>query len=374
MNKKKAFFTVLIMAMLLCGCGDQRIIEKLGFLHTASFDLIPAEKEQSEDQLMVSVTYPIIDAQLRKVRYEVFTEVAKTSKEAKMRIARKSELRLVSGQMRSTLYGLSLSRKGLWDHLDTLVRDPAISQRIKISVVNGNANELLKKKYPSHPATGQYIDRLLDKEARTNNVPEITLYEFARDYFDDGIDAIAPIIKDIGEDVAIDGIALFDGDQYKTKLDVDQSIYFAFLRDSFKRGDLSIDLGDVGLSGEYVFSTLSNKRKVKVSRDSSGSYAVDIAMEIRGSVLEYTGEFKLSDQIERGKLEKLVSQHISRKLDTIIKKLQKNNVDSIGVGKYVRNSMSFEGWSKLDWERLYPQVDIRPSVQVTIKDYGKFER
>jgi len=373
-NKRTGFFTILILAVLLSACGDQRIIERLGFLHTASFDLMPAENEHSEDQLMVSLTYPIIDAQLRKVRYEVFTEIAKTSKEAKMKISRKSELRLVSGQMRSTLYGLSLSRKGLWDHLDTLVRDPAISQRIKISVVNGNANELLKKKYPSHPATGQYIDRLLDKEARTNNVPEITLYEFARDYFDDGIDAIAPIIKDIGEDVAIDGIALFDGDQYKTKLDVDQSIYFAFLRDSFKRGDLSIDLGDVGLSGEYVFSTLSNKRKVKVSRDSSGSYIVDIAMEIRGSVLEYTGEFKLSDQIERGKLEKLVSQHISRKLDTIIKKLQKNKVDCIGVGKYVRNSMSYSNWSKLDWKSLYPQVVIRPSVQVTIKDYGKFER
>ncbi|MFF2888751.1 Ger(x)C family spore germination protein [Paenibacillus sp. NPDC057967] len=374
MSKVRIVFTAILMAVLISGCGDQRIIERLGFLHTASFDLIPAEHEHAEDQLLFSVTYPIIDAQLRKVRYESFSAVAQTGKEAKMKIARKSELRLVSGQMRSTLYGLSLSRKGLWSYIDTLVRDPAISQRIKITVVNGNASDLLKKKYPSHPSTGQYIDRMLDKEARSNNVPEITLYEFARDYFDDGIDAIAPIIKDVGEDVAIDGIALFDGDQYKTKLDADQAIYFAFLRDSFKRGEISIDLGEVGLGGEYVFSTLSNKRKVSVSQSSSGTYEVDIAVQIRGSVLEYNGDFKLSDQNERGKLEKLVSQHISRKLDAIIKKMQKNNVDSIGIGKHVRNSMSFSKWSKLDWDLVYPQVIIRPSVQVTIKDYGKFER
>lgn len=362
------------MACLLSGCGDQRILERLGFLHTISYDLIAAENGQPEDLLKISATYPIIEAQQRKVRYEVFSATAQTGKEAKIKIGRKSELILVSGQMRNTLFGVDLAKKGLWNYIDTLVRDPAISQRVKITVVNGNANELLQKKYTAHPSTGQYIDRMLEKEASSNNVPEVTLYAFTRDYFDDGIDAVAPIIKDQGDDIVIDGIALFDGDQYVTRLDADQALYFAFLRGSFKQGDISIDLGEVGLRGEYVFSTLNSKRKLKVSRDSSGQFKVDIAVKISGSVLEYTGDLKLSEQEEKEKLEKLVSKHISRKLENIVKKLQKNKVDSIGIGKYVRNSMSYSDWVKQDWNLLYPKTEIRTAVDVTIKDYGKFER
>ncbi|RJE89737.1 Ger(x)C family spore germination protein [Paenibacillus sp. 1011MAR3C5] len=363
-----------LLACLLSGCSDQRILERLGFLHTASYDLIPVENKHMEDQLEVSVTYPVIDAQLRKVKYEVFSATAQTSKEAKMKISRKSELSLVNGQLRSTLFGLSIAKKGLWEYIDTLVRDPSISQRVKITVVNGNANELLKKKYPSHQSTGQYIDRMLEKEVRSNNVPEITIYEFARDYFDDGIDVIVPIIKDQGVDIVVDGIALFEGDQYKTKLDAEQAIYFAFLRDSFKQGDISIDLSEVGLRGEYIFSTLSSKRELNVKRDSSGAREVEIAVDIRGSVLEYTGDLQLSDHEEKERLEKLVSHYISRKLNAIIKKMQKYKVDSIGVGKHVRNSMTYSDWIKLDWNRLYPQTKIQTNVHVTIKDYGKFER
>lgn len=374
MNKNRIIFVVAVMACLLSGCADQRILERLGFIQTISYDRIPTQNEQSKEQLMISVTYPIIEAQQKKVRYEVFSAMAQTGKEAKIKLSRKSELKLVSGQLRSTLFGLSLSKKGLWNYIDTLVRDPAISQRVKITVVNGSANELLNKRYTSHSSTGQYVDRMLETEVQSNTIPEVTLYQFARDYFDDGIDAVAPVIKDQGEDVVIDGIALFKGDKYVTKLDIEQAIYFAFLRGSFKQGDLSIDLGEVGLNGEYVFSTLNSKRKVKVTRNNSDAFKVDLYVDIKGSVLEYTGDLKLSSHEEKIKLEGLVSKHITQKLTEIIKKMQKNKVDSIGIGKHVRNSMSYSNWNKLDWDEVYSQMEIRANVQVKIMDYGKFER
>lgn len=43
------------------------------------------------------------------------------------------------------------------------------------------------------------------------------------------------------------------------------------------------------------------------------------------------------------------------------------------VGKNVRNSLSYEEWNKLDWDKAYPNADIRISARVVIKDFGKFK-
>ncbi|WP_452472545.1 Ger(x)C family spore germination protein [Paenibacillus xanthanilyticus] len=58
---------------------------------------------------------------------ENITVTAKTSKESKLLLSRKTELIMVSGQLRDTLYGLSLAKRGIWEYIDTLVRDPSIS-------------------------------------------------------------------------------------------------------------------------------------------------------------------------------------------------------------------------------------------------------
>lgn len=43
MSSRLRMSITLIIALLLTGCGDQRVLERLGFTHTVSYDL--AENE-----------------------------------------------------------------------------------------------------------------------------------------------------------------------------------------------------------------------------------------------------------------------------------------------------------------------------------------
>ncbi|MDQ0115346.1 Ger(x)C family spore germination protein [Paenibacillus harenae] len=372
LRKKALLLQLFAVLLVLTGCGDEKILERLGFIHTAGYELVPAENSDEPDRLRVTIAVPKADPE-GKIKRETMTAVVATSKEAKIEFSRQTELSLVSGQLRNTLFGAALARKGIGEHIDTFVRDPAISQRMKITVVNGNVQHLLTRRYAEHPRPGQYVDRMLDKEAEAMMIPNVTLYDFTRDYYDDGIDAVAPIIREKGKDITIDGIALFQGDRYVARIDPDDSLIFAILRRNFKRGEMSINLNSLGYGKEkLLFSSMVSSRKIKVNRGENGGLSVQIRMLVKGSVLEYVGDLKIGEEEDRHKLEKRIAEYLTSNAQKMIDAMQRHKADSIGIGKHVRNSMSYAEWKSTNWDELYPNIEVKCSTEVVIKHFGKF--
>ncbi|WP_246431606.1 Ger(x)C family spore germination protein [Paenibacillus endophyticus] len=364
---------LLLVIVIIAGCGDQRILEKQGFIQSTGYDLNGTKNDEKDNRLMITVDIPKSDPEQRMQR-ETLTAIAHSSKEAKILFAGQTELSLVSGQLRSTLFGVSLAKTGIWKHIDTLVRDPSISQRVKIVVVNGRAHDLLVRDYPQHPRAGQYIDRMLEKESALMSFPLVTIYDFSRDYFDDGIEPIAPIIRENKKNISFDGIALFKKDRYITKIESKQSLIFSMMKQNFKKGEISMKLGDGSKKQEYLlFSSVISNRNVKVKRSTKGNFNIQINIVVKGSVLEYSGSHELSKDYDRKKIEKRMAEYIENEAAALMATMQKHNVDSLGIGRNVRNSLSYEEWNKLDWNKEYPDADIRISARIVIKDFGKFK-
>lgn len=357
---------LLMLPLLMSGCGDQLILERLGFTQSTAYDLLP------DGRLKISVSIPKADPEAT-VRREVLTTVARTSKEGRILLSRKTNLILVSGQLRSALFGQTLAQKGLWSYIDTFQRDPSISPRVKIVVVNGEASKLLGRNFEQHPRTGQYIDRLLEKTYRGHTMPRATLYDFIRDYYDDGIDPIAPIVVSRNRNVELDGIALFDKDKFKMKIAPDQSLLFSMVRGSVSQGELSINLNNKRGTQSVMLDSIQTKRKLKVYRRDASSFEMELHLTIRTSIREYLGTLQLSEKNDRHKLETDVSEHISKQLDRMISSIQKHGVDSLGFGKVVRNSLSYNEWKALDWTAVYPQIKTKCLVDIKIKDHGKLK-
>jgi len=357
-----------LIAILLTGCGDKRILEELGFTQTTSYDLLPNGK------LDITLSIPQADPEAKTKRM-ILRTTSDSSKESRIKMAMQTHLQLVSGQLRNSIFGLSLAKAGIWNHIDTLIRDPSISPQVKVTVVNGNAGELLRKDYKQQPRTGKYIDKLLTKEAEGQTVPKVTLYQFARDYYDDGIDPVAPIIKDVGEHISIDGIGLFRDDRYITKIKPEDALIFAFQRGRFKQGELSIDLAREARSDKQIamLSGLMSTREVKVNLGRNGHTTVRFIIHIQGSILEYIGPYNLSNDSDRKKLEHQIASYIADKSDEMVAMMQRHKVDSLGIGTHVRNSMSYKEWKSRNWkDELYPNARVLFDVTVKIKSYGKF--
>lgn len=363
----RKLWAVIVLMFLLSGCkSDERILERLGMVQTSSYDL------SDDDMLKVTSSIPVVNPESQSRRELLMTE-ADSIKEARLLISRKTELFVVSGQLRNVLFGLNLTKAGLGGYLDTLMRDPSVALGVRVTVVDGDAGTLLSKDYKQHADTGQYIDHLLQKESGSNSIPQITLYDFSRDYNDDGIDPIAPIIQEMEDHVVIEGIACFEKDRYRMKIPAADGMTFALLRGSLKQGEVALDLGESGGRKRIVmFSSLVSQRKLKVIRSENPQFKVKINVFIQGSVLEYTGSRALQNKAERQELENEISAKLSSEGNKIIRNLQQHHVDSLGIGQYVRNSLSHREWKETDWSKVYPLIEIEFHPKVIIKDYGKY--
>jgi spore germination protein len=372
-RKNKGILILLLVAVLfLSGCNDQRILEDLGFTYTATYDLKSKEKGKVKE-MEIGLSIPIAHPEKKKDR-EVLLISAESSKEARVRLSGRTSRTLVSGQLRNVLFSDELAKYGIWSHIDTLVRDPSISQAVSIVIVNGSAFELMRKDYPEHPRTGRYISKLIEKEANTQAIPEVTLYHFAREYFDDGIDPVAPMLRQEGDNMILDGIGLFQDDRYVTKIHPDKGIIFSILKRKFKEGQIKINIEkEDGHNKEIaMLSSVQSKRSYTVKQKGNKNFKVTIDIEIRGSILEYIGDKNLGDEKARRLLEKQIGEFIKKETAKIVQEMQENNVDSLGMGKYVRNSLNQREWQKLNWREVYPDVEVAINTKVKIKDYGKF--
>ncbi|MEK5239443.1 Ger(x)C family spore germination protein [Paenibacillus sp. FSL L8-0470] len=365
MNNK--LFISMTVLLLLTGCeSDERILEKLGMVQTSGYDLLENSK------LKVTSCVPVIDPN-SAIRRELLTAEVNSIKEARLHFSRQTDLKVVSGQLRESMFGAKLAKAGVEDYIDTLLRDPSIALGVRVTVVEGDAGELLTKNFKPHTDTGRYITHMLEKEAAGNSIPATTFYEFSRDYNDEGIDPVAPIVKDDGNKVLIDGIALFQEDRYVTKVSAKDGIIFGLFRDDLRQGEIAINLGqEDGKQVVVMFSSLLNKRKIKVHHLGDGRFKIDLSASIKGSVLEYTGKQKLNEEKDRKELEKQISEYITAKAQKMVQQMQQYNVDSLGIGVHVRNSLSYKKWKALNWREVYPEIEVECQTKVTIKDYGKY--
>ncbi|QOR64627.1 Ger(x)C family spore germination protein [Cytobacillus suaedae] len=365
---------LIVFLLLLTGCSDQHILEDLGMIHTVTFDLADEDEKYSKSpKLKIAASIPVTSERVKDVR-ELLVATAASSKDARSKFASMTNRQVVSGQLQNTLFGQSLSESGLWPHIDTLVRDPAIGQRVRLAITKDEAYEIIKKEYKSRPRTGEYISELLEKAVESNSIPRITVYHFSRDYFDDGIDPVMPMLKQDDDNIVIEGIALFQDDKYITKISPEKGTLFVLSYKDMSGGTLNIKLNEAEENQELVMlSAVNGKRKIQAKKVGDKQYEVTLNLEVKGSVLEYIGDKTISDDKDRAKLEDTLSNYVKTEVEKIITTMQENQVDSIGIGKFVRNSITYDEWKSLDWREVFPTVRINTEAKVVIKEFGKFK-
>lgn len=364
---------IILPLMLLTGCVEQNRIEKLGMSDVVAIDSVYHESgKMSLNELEIAVSIPQAGSLDRQAL--ILKTKSASPKEGRSNLSRKIDKVLVSGQLRSMLFSKDMAKMGILKNLDSYRRDYTVGERLKIAVVNGSAIELLSHKYAQIPSIGNHIDQLLTQTSKIHEVPDVSLYSFVRDYFDDGTDPIAPILALKKDNVEVDGIALFKKDRYIGKINPNNTVLFAILHERVKFGEFNIRFMDhlTGQEERAMLSSVISKRQVHIIQPNQASSLPRIVIRVKmsGNILEYTGTSTFKKPEEQKTICQDLSSAIREKLQGIAEQVQRSGGDNLGVGAYVRNSMSYEAWKAYDWDTLYPQVNIRVEVDATIRDYG----
>lgn len=363
---------ILCSLLLLTGCIEQNRIEKLGMSDSIGIDPVYSQEgKPSETGITIAVSIPKAGISETE-QADILQTTAQSPKEGRVHLNRKIEKVLVTGQLRSMLFAKDLAKQGIFNQLDSYRRDYTVGERLKIVVVNGSAVDLLTQKYSTIKSIGMRIDELLTQEAKIHEVPDVSLYSFVRDYFDDGADPVTPSIALVQGNLEVDGVALFQDDRYVGKIDIDDTVLFGLLSKSLKQGEIHLTFTERSSKSKEtaVISSLISKRKVKVYKHMEGPPDIVIQIRLSAIILEYSGDASFKKPQEQKNICLDLSEALRKKLQSIVTYVQRQGGDNLGVGTYVRNSMSYEDWKAMDWDSVYPKANIRVEVETTIRDYG----
>jgi len=357
---------LLLFTLLANGCSFTRFekptIEEMGFISIMGFDYIDAEKMKT----VVSVLKATPNL---KETHQIFTSNVSLPHEALMVLPTKSEKTIVPQQMRAVLFSEEFATKrGLFQTVKGLYRDPRIGDNVLVAIVKGNVEELMSTKYQRAPELGTYINDLLRPRQETAFHPFTTIHDFIYDTTSGTADASLPFIEKKENKIQITKVAVLKDGKIAEYLSPKEGNAIQTLSNNKKLPSMYLEVAEKGKREKVVLHYIQNKTAISSNGDLQ-SPVFNIDIRLQATVLGYTGKRNLEETEQRQQLEKELAEKIKAITAATLLKLQKKQLDPAGLTERLR--MHYRGkWKKQYGEKALQNATYRITVQVEIMGVG----
>jgi spore germination protein len=353
---KKALLVWSCLCILMGSCTNKKVIDDLDLVQASGCDL-------KGENLEFTFVVPIF-AQKEKNSVVTYTSVGKTPKEAKSRAEEKSFEPLVSGQLRLSVYSNELAEKGLFNIIDNLDRDPSIGNLVYLAIIEGKVKEFLNIKPAIRKNIALYGKTILESNIEIGNLPHTNLHSFLFQYFQVGQDPYLPILKKDGKKIKIEGVALFQGDKYVSKIPAKKLFLFKSLVEVHKEGTYGIEFG----GGESIsIHNIYSRPKYEVTVK-NGKPFFTIHVKMKGRIEALSKRKNLEEEQEIKRIETKTKKLWEKDAKEIVTSFQKHNVDPIGFGAVFKEH--YRNFDEKKWKEMYSDAPIEIKYDVNIVQSG----
>ncbi|QED46899.1 Ger(x)C family spore germination protein [Cytobacillus dafuensis] len=361
---RKIILCLVILIMVISGC-DAAPIEDLSVSLILGLDL------DENDQLLVYMSSPVFNKEAKEKEevYEVKTFSLRQSREKfdsrvmGLTVGSKTQIFLLGKRL--------LESKDWFNYIDPFFRDPKNTASARIVAVDGAVSDVIFAKPNDKPRLPLYLTNLIDTTAKRNLVKRTNLQDFRRQIKDKGR---TPWIPEIKKDkrIEITGSALLSqSGNNKLSISLDENQLLTILEGK-KKKDYSIlvpvSLKSMQTSKPYMSFTIPNM-KVKKKVVYNGRFIYDIDVKIKIAITEQL--FAIDLEKESAQLEKSISKELKKEFSQLIRKIQKAQIDPLGLGLYAR-AYTYPEWKKVQdqWGETLEKAKINIHVNTEIKSIG----
>ncbi|WP_308634049.1 Ger(x)C family spore germination protein [Paenibacillus silvisoli] len=351
----KKLLAIMLAAGLLTGCSDQRVVNEIHIVQTMGLDalkqglnctvLIGSFKKKGETDLQALST-------AADSMYEIVPRLNVMAKH-----------RIEYGQLGMVLFGQSYAERGIGTVLESLCRNPKISSSLMLGVTDTTASELLAKTRKSRDA--YYLHGMIEQNVKNGNLPRNNLQTAIFNYFGEGRDLFLPHFKLDGEDIRIDGLALFRDDKMMATMEIRKAFFLKLMMQNTKNGHILVPLAGAGNTEDpYIqFTSAGSKAVYRLNRlKPTPSVRIDVRLHAQAKQYPASVDFESIEQVAR--LEKDTGVYIEKELRKVVAFCQTNGVDPAGIGDFVRSKSN--NWSAEQFRAIYPKMEVNVNVDFTI--------
>lgn len=364
--------TILILtvclAVFLTGCWDQKFYEKIGFILQ-----IGLETEENA-KLRYTVGIPVVSPEAQE-RIEVLSTTVTHMREGRDKIRQVSGKAVEGGKTQQVFFSEALAGKGIDQFLEIFLRSPENSLLASVIVVEGSPYELIKVsgQFRDKPRSTFYVNSLLESAGKSSFVPATTISEFSILSHSGTIDPVTPLVSYNAKEIKVEGAALFSGNRMVGKIDTKEMGILNGLKGKKKdisyiyQGLYSEKSPEAVKKGSTILMKVK-KRKVVMKIDGDIP-VIDINLNFKGSLSEYSGELNLDNPKEKKKLEESIAEAIEKDSMRLLKRLVEAGTDPIGFGEMARTKHN-KYWKSVKWKDAYKDVVFNVKAEVKLEFYG----
>ncbi len=355
----------LLCITLLTGCYDQVYVEDVAATLIVGIDI------DRQNHLKVYVVNPLINKDRKRTEEKHYTTDV-TARKARDKFDTVDPGIISGSKIQIILLGEKILQKKNWiRYLEPFYRDPQNTMTAKIIGVDGKVSDIIDSSSQQKNFLADYLAKLIRTGNTRNVTVKTTFKELYRQIKDKGITpSISSIRRMDNHKFKITGTMLLDfHNLLRLSLTPNENKLLTILQNKVK--------------GDYPFTIKNPLKEISERWISISAQRIDVDTKVA-----YTNQFIFNINIHLGaeviekfpyvhppindsKLEKAISQQLTKEMNQLINKFKNAKIDPIGLGLYAR-AFQYENWVSYqhDWGKELSKAQIKIKVDVKVQDNG----
>lgn len=385
-NNSKFFICIIVSmvsCMILSGCIPRSIIDELGITHTIGID-------EEKGKLTATVLYPNYT---NGNKASIVKTAADNPSSLKSNLGQKSQNKIVLGQIRTFVFGADYSKAGISRVLETICKDASIGN-VTFVVSDLKAEEIINGIKNAPPL---FLSHVIETSVLHEGIPETNLHTLINQYYGSGIDIYLPNISfDNEKQIRMNGLGIFKGEKLKLTISNKEAFLIKLINEKNKSGyyDITLPKKDnqkgnkkdkqqhksndnqkgnqyvkqPGNENNFAFNTLYGKHKITLHKNGNKN-TVNVNLKLNVELKGIPESIHIEKKEDFHYFQKSMEKILAKDIETLLKKLQKNEVDPLGLGIIYR-SQSKE-WNEKDfYKRIYPKMKFSVKTDLILRQLG----
>lgn len=372
--RQRLIGVVIAVLLLNSGCWDRLEVNDLAIVTLAGID---AAEEGL--RLTVSIVVPTGGKRMAgggsqgdgDAPVALFSATGQSIMDAMMKIQEKVSRRLFWAHTRALIFSEEFARQGLKPALDFWSRHREPRMTMRVLVTPHQALDVITVQ----PEMERLLSEALRETIHMAVQSRVNLGDFLAMLRAPGAHPIAPRVllttAVTGQRaVAIDGTAVFEGDQLVGWLDDKETRGLLWLRNEVNTGVVTMDVPG---KGKVSVQVLRAKTIVRPAFQ-AGQLRLEAHMTADAAAYEANAALDLGKAETLRMLEEHLSRAILHRSQVVLEKVQKElKIDVVRFCDAVRRGtpLLWEGGLKDRWEQTFPRVPVRLTVTAHIRRSGE---
>ncbi len=365
------FVLVIACPTQLCGCWNYQDIEKVSIVSGFAID-----KSPRGDEYLITVELADFEITGKDTKQTgKFVEATgRTVFDAIRNIIDFSGKKLYWAHANVVIISQALAAEGIAAPIDLIFRDAEMREEMYIFISKEEkAGDILKQDTMLSQTSSENIESVITGQSRVGNSYPIQVYQLINNLEEEGISVTLPCLclqENTGQKtIRPDGIAIFRGDKLAGFLSPEETKYFLFAINRFKKGIFTLrehtSREEDNISLE-IYKTRTDFKPGFVRNKLTMNIGIkqEVALAEIGTSTDYIKEKN------RSVVEADAEKSLKKALEILIKKVQEDfDTDIFGFGRIIKADMP-QVWknSRKKNEDLFRELKIHINVDMNIKN------